>query len=668
MNWMNQISVAKKLTLLGAVALVMIAVPLYSQLRTAQKQIAAARHELNGVLPAHRLLTLIQLTQQHRGLSAVFLGSNVQGPAREAKSSQVEAAMGELDKLIAAVALTDSHTDWQQAQLEWQSLRSAVQSRSVAAAESSTLHTRLIGRYLKMLDQMTTQSGLILTPEPDTYFLMTASLIKLPLATEYLGQTRARGAGFLAEAKVTPEGRAMLAGLVLQASDHYETMRNAFGRAFATNAKVEQQLKSKVEDLQSPVQQALELARKEILSTETLTYSSSEYIAVFTKAIDCLFAMDEAAISELNQLLEARISALRRAQLTTSGLLLFMLLGAAWAAQRIARSLTDRLNQAVALAEGIAVGDLTGRIEASGEDEIAHLLLALKRMQESLMRTVAEVRHNAQGVVNITERITRGNSDLASRTEQQAASLEETAASMEELSSTVKQNADNSGYANQLAREASDTVLKGGIAVDEVVATMRDIEGSSRKIFDIIGVIDEIAFQTNLLALNAAVESARAGDHGRGFAVVANEVRALAQRSAAAAKEIKDLITTSAERVDAGNRLVEQAGQTMKHVVDAIKQVASTVDQITTASREQSSGIGEVCNAVHQMDQLTQQNSALVQESSTGTQQLQAQAERLLGVVQVFKISQADVAAAETTRTPATRAVAPIRTQSRAAA
>jgi len=635
----DQVSVAKKFALLGIVALIMVAIPAGHQLRTAQKQFAAAEHELEGVLPAHRLLRLIQFTQQHRGLSAVFLGSNVQAPARAAKNQDVNDAVTELDALLTTAALTDSQQDWQQARQEWQSLEIAVRSRSLTAAESSTLHTRLIARYLKMLDQMTTQSGLILTPEPDTYFLMTASLIKLPAATESLGQTRARGAGFLAEARITPEGRALLAGLVLQAADHYETMRNAFARAFATNPQVEQRLTAEVDSLQAPVQQALDLARKEILGTENLSFASSDYIAVFTAAIDALFAMDELAIAQLNQLLSARMRSIRTTQLLSGSMLLVLLVIAAAVARLLTRSITGRLNQAVALAEGIATGDLTGQIASAGGDEIGKLLSALQRMQASLMKTVTEVRHNAQSVVVISEQIAQGNLELAARTETQAASLEETASSMEQLSGTVQQNAQNSGYANQLARTASETVLKGGSAVDQVVATMQSIEGSSRKIFDIIGVIDEIAFQTNLLALNAAVESARAGEHGRGFAVVANEVRALAQRSAAAAKEIKDLIGTSAERVDAGSRLVVQAGQTMKQVVDAIKQVAATVDQITTASREQSSGIGGVCDAVNQMDQLTQQNASLVQESARGTQRLKEQAERLLGMVKTFKVT-----------------------------
>jgi methyl-accepting chemotaxis protein len=655
----NQVSVARKFALLGLVALLMIVAPSYTQLRTAQRQVAAARHELAGVLPAHHLLRLIQFTQQHRGLCAVFLGSNVQAAAREAKNLEVDAAVVELERLITAAGLTESLTEFREAQREWQALQSSVQSRSLIASESSTLHSRLIARYLKMLDQMTTQSGLILTPEPDTFFLMTASLIKLPAATESLGQTRARGAGFLAEGKVTPEGRAMLAGLVLQAADHYETMISSFERAFDTSEAVKRQLQQHVDSLQQPVQQALDLARKEILGTESLAYPSSEYITVFTRAIDSLFAADEVAIEQLELLLSNRIQSIRNTQLLAGGVMLMLLALAAVLMRRVALSITARLTQAVTLAEGIATGDLTGRVEASGSDEIAQLMSALQRMQASLMQTVAQVRQNAQGVVEISDLIARGNLDLSTRTEQQAASLEETASSMEELSSTVKQNAESSGYANQLARGASETVLKGGSAVNQVVETMQSIEGSSRKIFDIIGVIDEIAFQTNLLALNAAVESARAGEHGRGFAVVANEVRGLAQRSAAAAKEIKKLITTSAERVDAGSRLVEQAGQTMKQVVDAIRQVASTVDQITTASREQSNGIGEVCNAVTQMDQLTQQNAALVQQSADGTQQLKEQADRLLAVVKVFKLSQeAEVAMAAVAPVPVNRQAA----------
>ena len=291
----------------------------------------------------------------------------------------------------------------------------------------------------------------------------------------------------------------------------------------------------------------------------------------------------------------------------------------------------------------IAAGDLTVRVDATANNEIGHLMAAVKRMQESLTRTVATVRRGVDEINVGSREISAGNTDLSSRTEQQAASLEETAASMEQLASTVKQNADNARQANQLAASASDVAERGGSAVSEVVNTMHDISASSRKISEIVSVIDGIAFQTNILALNAAVEAARAGEQGKGFAVVAGEVRSLAQRSAQAAKEIKGLIEDSVSKVGAGSQQVERAGATMQEIVASVKRVTDIMGEISAASEEQSSGIDQVNRAVSQMDEVTQQNAALVEEAAAAAGSLQEQAERLAQAVAVFKINAGEV-------------------------
>ena len=291
----------------------------------------------------------------------------------------------------------------------------------------------------------------------------------------------------------------------------------------------------------------------------------------------------------------------------------------------------------------IAGGDLTVRVEATANNEIGHLMAAVKRMQESLTRTVAAVRRGVDEINVGSREISAGNTDLSSRTEQQAASLEETAASMEQLASTVKQNADNARQANQLAASASDVAERGGSAVSEVVNTMHDISASSRKISEIVSVIDGIAFQTNILALNAAVEAARAGEQGKGFAVVAGEVRSLAQRSAQAAKEIKGLIEDSVSKVGAGSQQVERAGATMQEIVASVKRVTDIMGEISAASDEQSSGIDQVNRAVSQMDEVTQQNAALVEEAAAAAGSLQDQAHRLAEAVAVFKINAGEV-------------------------
>ncbi len=312
-----------------------------------------------------------------------------------------------------------------------------------------------------------------------------------------------------------------------------------------------------------------------------------------------------------------------------------MAFGIAW---YLVRAITTPLNEAVNVALNVAQGDLTQNIKFQGQSETAVLLSALNSMQDGLVSVVATVRSGSEGVASASAEIAQGNHDLSNRTEQQASALEETAASMEELSATVKQNADSAREANQLAMNASKVATQGGEVVGQVVETMKGINASSRKISDIIGVIDGIAFQTNILALNAAVEAARAGEQGRGFAVVASEVRSLAGRSADAAKEIKQLINDSVERVETGSALVDQAGTTMSEVVESIRRVTSIMGEISLASNEQSMGVSQVGEAVQHMDQATQQNAALVEEMAAAASSLKSLAGEQVEAVAIFKL------------------------------
>ena len=306
----------------------------------------------------------------------------------------------------------------------------------------------------------------------------------------------------------------------------------------------------------------------------------------------------------------------------------------------IKTSLVAPMNRLIDSIRHIAGGDLVKSIEVDGSNEVGQLAESLRHMQSELVRTVGDVRNGANAIYSGASEIATGNNDLSSRTEQQAASLEETAASMEQLTATVKQNAENARQASHLALSASETAQRGGNVVDSVVQTMRDISTSSQKIADIISVIDGIAFQTNILALNAAVEAARAGEQGRGFAVVAGEVRNLAQRSAQAAREIKTLIEDSVGKVDVGSTLVESAGETMAEIVSAVTRVTDIMGEIASASDEQSRGIDQVGLAVVEMDRVTQQNAALVEESAAAAAALEEQASRLTEAVAVFRIQQ----------------------------
>ena len=319
------------------------------------------------------------------------------------------------------------------------------------------------------------------------------------------------------------------------------------------------------------------------------------------------------------------------------------------------RSITRPLARALDVANTVAAGDLTSRIEVTSRDETGRLLQALKTMNENLVRTVTTVRTSTETIGTASGEVAAGNLDLSSRTEQQASSLEETASSMEELTSTVKQNADNARQANTLAEAASSVAERGGQVIGEVVGTMERINSSAGKIADIIGVIDGIAFQTNILALNAAVEAARAGEQGRGFAVVATEVRNLAQRSAAAAKEIKGLIGDSTEAVAAGSKLVNDAGATMSEIVDSVRRVTDIMSEITAASSEQTAGIEQINEAVAQMDQVTQQNAALVEQAAAASASMQEQTAKLAEAVSVFRIDGLAAAPVQASVQPAVR-------------
>ena len=304
----------------------------------------------------------------------------------------------------------------------------------------------------------------------------------------------------------------------------------------------------------------------------------------------------------------------------------------------ITRSIVTPIQQAVRLAETVAAGDLSSRIEVKSHDETGQLLQALKAMNESLVKVVSTVRQSSDSIATGSSQIATGNADLSQRTEEQASNLQQTAASMEQLAGTVRSSADTAQQANTLAGSARAAASQGGEVVARVVGTMDEISASSRRISDIISVIDGIAFQTNILALNAAVEAARAGEQGRGFAVVAAEVRSLAQRSANAAKEIKSLINDSVEKVETGTRLVGDAGQAMEGIVAQVKRVADLIGEISTATVEQTSGIGQVSDAVGQLDQVTQQNAALVEQSAAAAESLKHQAGRLVEAVQIFKL------------------------------
>jgi len=368
---------------------------------------------------------------------------------------------------------------------------------------------------------------------------------------------------------------------------------------------------------------------------------------VLIKTINPTYRVGTAASSDLSAFLVKRGQANDASVEAESARLRWLLAGAvlasfvlaAVAMRALVRGITEPLQQAIAIARRVAAGDLGSRIEVAYGNELGDLLRSLKLMNESLVTIVGSVRDSSDSIAIGAGQIATGNADLSHRTEQQAGSLQQTASSMEELTATVRANAEAALAADKLAKSASDVAARGGAAVMTAVSTMDEINASSKKIADIIGVIDGIAFQTNILALNAAVEAARAGEHGRGFAVVAGEVRSLAQRSAQAAREIKTLIAASVERVEIGSRQVDDAGRTMEDIVGQVRRVSDLIAEISAATNEQSGGLGQVGEAVSQLDRVTQQNAALVEQSAAAAESLKQQAARLVGAVAAFKVA-----------------------------
>jgi methyl-accepting chemotaxis protein len=379
--------------------------------------------------------------------------------------------------------------------------------------------------------------------------------------------------------------------------------------------------------------------REQHKSAEAMDYLMTTYRdnskATLT-ALDNIIAHEQTMSAAAGREALAEYVCARKLTLIIGTLSLMLVVVVAWL---ITRSITGPINNAVNIAETVAAGDLTVQIDAVSTDETGRLLHALKHMNQNLIRMVGEIRGGTDAIARASDEIAAGNMDLSSRTEAQASSLEETASAMDELTGTVKLNSDNAAQASALANSASGVALQGGEVVADVINTMEGIKDSSKKIVEIISVIDGIAFQTNILALNAAVEAARAGEQGRGFAVVATEVRNLAQRSAAAAKEIKTLISDSVGKIDSGAALVDQAGNTMGQIVQSVKQVAGIIGEISAASSEQSAGIEQINHAIRQMDEGTQQNSSLVEQAAAASGAMQQQAAHLAQVVGVFRLA-----------------------------
>ncbi|WP_443114959.1 methyl-accepting chemotaxis protein [Herbaspirillum seropedicae] len=635
----------QKFALLGLLGLVLFGVPTTLYFNSTERVIRFKQQEIAGVEPVRRLLRSVQLMQQHRGMSAVMLNgaADMAGP-RQAKAAEVDQALAALAGALEEVGRDDTRIPvlFKNQLAAWTKVRDAVASRSITPPESFAAHSAAIAALFDLNERLLDYYHYTIDPDFDSTQLINAAFIAMPALTEDLGRARARGASLLLKKELKLEERLELVAMLERAQERLSSARKSFAKGVAANAEIGVKLGSTFEKADRLGNEVIKLTREQVLLPQELSFPPDAYFKQFTLAIDEQFK----AIGEVTEVLagqlDAQNAALRREQLTVLGAIFALALLVAWLGVMITRSVTQPILASVAMAGRVADYDLTARSVAQGRDESAQLLGSLNAMTASLGGIVGRVRTSIEVIQHASREIATGNADLSRRTESQASSLEETASAMEELTSTVQNNAENARQADQLAGSASRLAERGGEVVSNVVQTMDEIKTSSRRIVDIISVIDGIAFQTNILALNAAVEAARAGEQGRGFAVVASEVRSLAQRSASAAKEIKELISDSVDKVDAGGRLVDEAGMTMGEIVNSVRQVAGIMSEITQASQEQSTGIGQVNDAITQMEAITQQNAALVEEAAAAAESLQQQAEMLWDEVGVFKTEGAD--------------------------
>jgi len=636
---LEQMTLTKKFLLLGLIGLVLAGLPSFLYVREASKTLDAYVGEETGIGPVRAVLKTVQFTQQHRGLSALFLGGVAEvADKRSTKEAETEASFKQVDALVSALGDGEVAAAWAGAKRDWATLHANVSGKRITPQQSNADHAAVIKQLLQVEELIGDAYGLSLDPEKDTYELIQAMYYQLPSLTEESGRLRAAGAALLAKHEASADERAAISALIGRVNDRSGQTLNAYAKAATANKLFDEKLRASIQKAMEMAQALTRIADENIVKPESLSMPGPQWVATATAAIDQQFEGSTLASDLLVAEIQRKIEVLRRERLLTALSMLLAFGAATYLTVLITVSVTRPINQAVDLARNVAAGRLTADFEVTGDNEVGHMLRALKEMNDSLRRIVGEVRASVDTIGAATRDIAQGNADVSARLESQASSLEETASSMEELTSTVRQNADNARQANELVQTASEIAEHGGSVVSRVVQTMGEINDSSRRIVDIITVIDGIAFQTNILALNAAVEAARAGEQGRGFAVVASEVRNLAQRSAAAAKEIKELINRSVERVEAGNQLADQAGHAMEDILGSVHRITQIMQEISVASNEQGAGIEQINHAVTQMDDTTQQNAALVEQTAAASASLQEQAQALMRAMSVFDL------------------------------
>ncbi|WP_457808812.1 methyl-accepting chemotaxis protein [Kushneria sp. EE4] len=637
---LSRLTLRQKFMTLGLLALLMTAIPTVLFIQSIDDSLNNRLARLQGLAPERAILTTIGLTQQHRGMCARLLNGDASAETPcQALRADADQAYARTAELITAQPDSDNAVDvWQSIDNEWRDVRALFEGELPDAAQSFEAHTALLGNMLAAARHLLDDFRLSLTSQADTYQLVQGGFVAMPALTEALGQLRGRGAGLLARGEVTINERSTIEALRLQALASHRELEHAFNRTMALQPALDASLQAPLQTATDQLSQGLALVDEAILSAQTLDTPAQRYFQALTDTIEAQFTLSDVAVNGLQRQLETQISDLRQQKwllLAALGVGLLIALGLGVV---IARAIVRPIHDAVGMAQKVADGDLTGRLTVRGRDECARLARALNEMGEGLTRMVSEVRNGSETIATAAGQIASANMDMSQRTEEQAASLEQTSASTQQIHTTAGRNAEHTREAGDMALSASRTAKENGDLIHGVVATMQAIHQDSDRMSEIISMIDSIAFRTNLLALNASIEAARAGEHGRGFAVVANEVRALAQRSASAAGDIRSLIETSGERVRDGVTQVDQAGSAMQTLQDGIERVAAITDEIRVGSDEQSTGIDQIHQAISQMDDVTQRNAAMVEQTSAAATSLEEQTETLRRLMASFRL------------------------------
>ncbi|RJG01949.1 methyl-accepting chemotaxis protein [Noviherbaspirillum sedimenti] len=619
-------------TLLVLVPLLLVSALLIEELN---RSIAFAEKERVGVRHARQVEDLLRLSQQHRALRHMVLGGNAAVRQQASQAQQaINAGMARLEADAAARAALGTGSSLEGIKRSWALLQAGLEQAK--AKDSNAAHGALIEQLYKLNALIADRSNLTLDPQVNTHYLIVAFIKSFPEVADGVAEISGRGAAYIDTGLFEANEDVMLNAAVMVAERDLARISVQLDAMFRASPA----LRTALAPQEGAIRQAgafLERVRNEVLKSVDQS-SGARFHDAGRQALDGLYGFADAAAVRLDQALALRIERdVQRRNLILGGVLFTVLLALYLLVGFYASFSTEvrALDLAVGRAAG---GDLSHRVRSDAMDEIGTLLNAFGEMNTGLARMAEEVRSGTRKMAVVSRDIAAGNADLSSRTEAQAGALAQTAAAMAVLTAAVRQNTDNAQQADRLALSASQIAASGGQAVERVVGTMDSITQSSRKIGDIIGVIDTIAFQTNLLALNAAVEAARAGEQGRGFAVVAAEVRSLAQRTAGAAREVKSLILDSIDKVDAGSAQVGAAGQTMHEIISSVKRVADIMQDITAASHQQRSGIENVNQTLVSMEQLTQRNAALVEQAADATESMHAQAMHVAQAVSMFKL------------------------------